>query len=329
MILADKIIENRKKNGWSQEELAVKLDVSRQSVSKWEGAQAIPDMKKIIQMAELFGVTTDYLLRDDIEEEVVPVTSSVDYDQEDTAVRVSMEEASRFLQYNEKAASPISIGVLLCITSAVPLLLLLALSQANYLSISEYTATMIGMVMILIMVASAVTIFILVNAKGKSFKYLEEKDIDTDYGVSGMAKEGRSKYEGIYTRSMVIGVVLCIVSATPLFILMINNYTTTNSLTLYGVAALLMMVGVGVKILVKTAMINNGYNKLLEEGEYTRLNKRSSRWDSIYWSIATAIYLAWSFISGRWDFTWIVWPIAGVTFAAYKEIIKTIIRTKY
>ena len=329
MILADKIIENRKKNGWSQEELAVKLDVSRQSVSKWEGAQAIPDMKKIIQMAELFGVTTDYLLRDDIEEEVVPVTNSVDYDQEDTAVRVSMEEASRFLQYNEKAASPISIGVLLCITSAVPLLLLLALSQANYLSISEYTATMIGMVMILIMVASAVTIFILVNAKGKSFKYLEEKDIDTDYGVSGMAKEGRSKYEGIYTRSMVIGVVLCIVSATPLFILMINNYTTTNSLVLYGVAALLMMVGVGVKILVKTAMINNGYNKLLEEGEYTRLNKRSSRWDSIYWSIAAAIYLAWSFISGRWDFTWIVWPIAGVTFAAYKEIIKTIIRTKY
>ena len=329
MILANKIIENRKKNGWSQEELAVKLDVSRQSVSKWEGAQAIPDMKKIIQMAELFGVTTDYLLRDDIEEEVIPVTSSVDYDQEDTAVRVSMEEANRFLQYNEKAASPISIGVLLCITSAVPLLLLLALSHANYLSISEYTATMIGMVMILIMVASAVTIFILVNAKGKSFKYLEEKDIDTDYGVSGMAKEGRSKYEGIYTRSMVIGVVLCIVSATPLFILTINNYTTTNSLTLSGVAALLIMVGVGVKILVKTAMINNGYNKLLEEGEYTRLNKRSSRWDSIYWSIAAAIYLAWSFISGRWDFTWIVWPIAGVTFAAYKEIIKTIIRTKY
>ena len=66
MILADKIIENRKKNGWSQEELADKLGVSRQSVSKWEGAQAVPDMKKILQMSELFGVSTDYLLRDDI-----------------------------------------------------------------------------------------------------------------------------------------------------------------------------------------------------------------------------------------------------------------------
>ena len=70
------------------------------------------------------------------------------------------------------------------------------------------------------------------------------------------------------------------------------------------------------------------YNKLLEDGDYTRLNKRASRWDSIYWSIATAIYLCWSFISGRWQSTWIVWPIAGVTFAAYKEIIRTVIRTK-
>ena len=67
MILADKIVENRKKYGWSQEELADKLGVSRQSVSKWESAQAVPDMKKIVQMSKVFGVSTDYLLRDDIE----------------------------------------------------------------------------------------------------------------------------------------------------------------------------------------------------------------------------------------------------------------------
>ena len=329
MILADKIIENRKKNGWSQEELAYKLDVSRQSVSKWESAQAIPDMKKILQMAELFGVTTDYLLKDDIEEEVIPVTNSTNYEQEEKIVRVSMEEANNFLEYNEKAASPISLGVMLCIISAVPLLLLLAFAQGYKSTISEHSVTMIGIIVLLIMIACAVTIFIFVSAKGNSFKYLEEKDIDTDYGVSGMAKEARTKYEGTFTRSIVIGVVLCIISAIPLFVLMINNYTTTNSLALYGISALLMMVGIGVKILVKASMINNGYNKLLEEGDYTRLNKRASRWDGIYWSIATAIYLAWSFISGRWQSTWIVWPIAGVVFAAYKEIIKTIIRSKY
>ena len=64
MILADKIITLRKKNGWSQEELAEKLKVSRQAVSKWEGAQTVPDLERVLQMSQLFGVTTDYLLKE-------------------------------------------------------------------------------------------------------------------------------------------------------------------------------------------------------------------------------------------------------------------------
>ena len=69
VILADKIIELRKKNGWPQEQLAQKLNVTRQSISKWEGAQSVPDLQKIILLSEIFGVTTDYLIKDEIEEE--------------------------------------------------------------------------------------------------------------------------------------------------------------------------------------------------------------------------------------------------------------------
>lgn len=69
MILADKIINLRKKNGWSQEELAEKLGVTRQSISKYEGAQSIPDLDKILKLSEIFGVTTDYLIKDELEEE--------------------------------------------------------------------------------------------------------------------------------------------------------------------------------------------------------------------------------------------------------------------
>ena len=68
MILAEKIMELRKKNGWSQEELAEKIHVSRQSVSKWESSASIPDLSKILLLSQVFGVSTDYLLRDDIEE---------------------------------------------------------------------------------------------------------------------------------------------------------------------------------------------------------------------------------------------------------------------
>lgn len=63
MILSEKIIMLRKKYGWSQEELAERMDISRQSVSKWESRASIPDLERIVSMSQLFGVTTDYLLK--------------------------------------------------------------------------------------------------------------------------------------------------------------------------------------------------------------------------------------------------------------------------
>ena len=137
MILADKIIENRKKNGWSQEDLAEKLGVSRQSVSKWESAQAIPDMKKILQLSEVFGVSTDYLIKDEIEEKPAMELAPVDNGLEETVRSVSMEEAVSFLKYNETAARRISTGVMLCILSPVLLILLGGLAEAGFIPVEE------------------------------------------------------------------------------------------------------------------------------------------------------------------------------------------------
>ena len=64
MAFSDKLIALRKKAGWSQEELAERLNVSRQSVSKWESAQSMPDIDKILQLSSLFSVTTDCPLKD-------------------------------------------------------------------------------------------------------------------------------------------------------------------------------------------------------------------------------------------------------------------------
>ena len=67
MKLSDKIIQLRKAKGWSQEELAERLKVSRQAISRWEGATAQPDVANVLQLSKLFGVTTDYLLNDEYE----------------------------------------------------------------------------------------------------------------------------------------------------------------------------------------------------------------------------------------------------------------------
>ncbi|USK49916.1 helix-turn-helix transcriptional regulator [Bacillus sp. CMF12] len=65
MIFAEKLKKERKEKGWSQEELAEKLFVSRQSVSKWENGQNYPSIEIIIKLSDLFGVTIDELLRSD------------------------------------------------------------------------------------------------------------------------------------------------------------------------------------------------------------------------------------------------------------------------
>ena len=64
MKLEEKIAFLRKKNGWSQEELAFRLDVSRQAVSKWEMGASLPDLDNVLKMSELFSCSTDYLLKD-------------------------------------------------------------------------------------------------------------------------------------------------------------------------------------------------------------------------------------------------------------------------
>lgn len=63
MNIADRIQYLRKQKGLSQEELADKVGVSRQAVSKWESEQSTPDLEKIIIMSDLFEVTTDYILK--------------------------------------------------------------------------------------------------------------------------------------------------------------------------------------------------------------------------------------------------------------------------
>ena len=64
MKINDKICDLRKKAGWSQEQLAEKIEVSRQAVSKWESGQSLPDIEKVVMLADIFHVSTDYLLRD-------------------------------------------------------------------------------------------------------------------------------------------------------------------------------------------------------------------------------------------------------------------------
>ena len=136
MILAEKIMEERKKNGWSQEELAEKLSVSRQAVSKWESAQSIPDLQRVIQLSEIFGVSTDYLLKDECETPQ-PIEGVEPSDKDFPLKKVSVEDANDFMEVRKKNAPKIAAAVAACIVSPSVLIFLAGLSEAQIGNISE------------------------------------------------------------------------------------------------------------------------------------------------------------------------------------------------
>lgn len=330
MILADKIIEERKRNGWSQEELAEKLEVSRQSVSKWEGAQSIPDINRIIQMAEIFGLSTDYLLKDDAVRNDKNDAPTELVDSVKKIRKVSMEDAADFLRIQEKNAPKVAFGVSICIASSILLIVLAGLADSGLFGISENLAGGLGVIVLLIMVAIGVYILIKSDAETKKYDFLNKVEIDTAYGVEGLAREKRTEYESKYTRNIILGVILCILSCVPL---LISAFVTEKGyIIIFMVGLLLLIISIAVNLLIKTCTIKESYDKLLQEGDFTVRKKKTStvlsRVSTIYWLTAVAIYFAWSLPKENWKVTWVVWPVGALFYIVIIEIVKIIIKAE-
>lgn len=318
MILADKIIEQRKKLGISQEELANKLGVSRQAVSKWEGAQSTPDLGRILQLSQLFGVSTDYLLKDDLgQAEYIDVP-----DQAEAVLRVSMAQANEFLSLKESVADKVAYAVFVCIISPVCLLLLSAASEYGIGRISENAAGAIGVIVLLAIVAVAVAVFIACGMKTHPYEFIEKETFETEYGVAGMVHERQSLYKDVYTRKLIMGICACILSVVPL---LIAAFTSENEFVLISMVCLLLfIVGIGVILIISSSLRWESMEQLLQEGSYSSKEKKDpgvkDAVSTAYWLIVVAAFLAYSFISADWSRSWIIWPVAGVLYGAVAAV---------
>lgn len=327
MILGDKIMNLRKKNSWSQEELAEKLGVSRQSISKYESAQSVPDMEKILKLSRIFGVTTDYLLKDEIEDlEFV----DEDFEEDKKLIKVSMEEANEYLDLKEISGRNIALGVSLCIISPIFLLLSSQAYESNLISAPENVVDGISLTVLILFIIVALGIFIRESMKLKKYEFIENEDIDTAYGVDGMARERGEGFHDTYVRNNTLGVLILVASVIPIFIGMIVSMEDMTMII--SVVIMLLLIAIGVNLLVKTNLYMNSISAILEEGDFKRRNKKLKRriepFCGIYWIAATAIYVAYSFLTNNWDRSWIIWPVAGVSFPIYYIILKSIFESK-
>ena len=317
MILADKIIRLRKKNGWSQEEFAEKMDVSRQAVSKWESAQVIPSLEKILQMASLFGVTTDYLLKDELEDEEFTNDLTDNY-----VKRMTIEEANTYLALRKRASWLIAIATFLCILAPIPLILLGAASEVSAYNISQTTVGAIGLSALFAFIICAVPLFIFCGFKNEPYEFLEKSvSFELEYGVKGMVIERKRKFRDTYVLCNILATCTCIFSPVPLIL---SAFTENDFFTAIMLGVTMIIAGIGASIFIIVGVQNASMQKLLQEGDYSKEEKNKSEakdsFASVYWAILTAIYFIWSFMTFDWHITWVVFAVGGILFPAFTNI---------
>ena len=352
MKLAEKIMTLRKQRGWSQEELAQQLSVSRQSVSKWESGASVPDLDKILKMSEIFDVSTDALLKEEMDlkerntafEDLQNERMKMDpFDMvnsvndknsihqqfgEDTrgeeipTHHVSMQEAKDYLEWAKHKAPWIALGTFLCVLSPVWLLMLGGMAEYKVIPITEDMAGGMGIAILLCMVAVAVAIFIIKGAHQERFNSFETQHIAADEEVRMMVLEEKQEFAPLSRKCTVTGVILCIVSVVPMMLM--AAFSMPGIYYIYSLAVLLIFVAIATFFFVWSGTITGSYRILLEEDDYSLKNKQSSgrrkQISRIYWCSVTAIYLAVSFLTNRWDVTWIIWACAGVLCGAVSAI---------
>ena len=301
MILAEKIALLRRQNGWSQEELADQLNVSRQAVSKWEGGMSIPDLDKILKLSALFEVSTDYLLKDELEQPDATAPLPKEERVTEPCRTVSFDEANAYL--------------------STALLVLGAWSDGTP---NEERMAGLGVIFLLLFVALGLLLILPAAIRLEAFEYLEKEQIALAYGVEGIVERQKQEYAPTYRRSMTQGVVLCVLAVVP--ILGTAMLGAPDFWVVAAVGLLLAIVAGAVQLFIRAGMTQGSFDKLLQTGEYTVREKWTNRrvgwFAGAYWCLVTAVYLAVSFWNNNWEKSWIIWAVAGLVFAALYSAVR-------
>lgn len=296
MNFSENLLYLRRRASMSQEELAEKLSVSRQTISKWESGGAFPEMEKLLALCELFGVSMDTLLRGSAEETVAE--DSRDYDRHMTAY-----------------ARGIAGGVTLILLGVTALLFL----QAFFPGRGDGA----GVVLLLAAIIAAVTLFIVCSMQHEQY-VKENPSIPWRYPEEEL-RRFRRRYPAMIAAPValiLLGVLLTVAAFT---VLQLPEREPYESLT--G-AVLLLCVTIGAGALVYAGMLESKYDieryNLLHDPadsspEAERV-RRSERWGDIIMLAATAVFLALGFGWNLWHPGWAVFPVGGILVAIVESV---------
>lgn len=352
MILADKIIQLRKKAGWSQEELAGELGVSRQAISKWEGAQSIPDISRILEMSEVLGVSTDFLLKDELDMSDIaaePGGGAATDNSGTGATRdssgsgaqlrhVSMEEAVNFLDLKLLTSRLAGLGTFAIVLGAALMMLFAGLlPEIPDPPLTKTVGVAIGMGCFFVLMGLGISLLVYMGYLEKPFEDLKKLPFETAYGVDGMVKARREDMRPRYLAKMIGGTVLMVLAVLAMVTgMMIHDDLTQGSgNSLVGALFLplgMAIVGVGVSLLISGGVLTEAVTILLQEGQYRADLKRAYQIivpvSLSYWLVVAAICLGYSFVTQKWGNTWAILPAAALLYAALVTVLLMVLTRK-
>lgn len=283
----------RKRANLSQEELADKLDISRQSVSKWESGEAYPEMKMLLALCELFHVSLDDLVHGNVEIK------------EATPLRQKYEALTR------RRAMLIPVGVGLILFGVTIMLALRGIFNLDDTNFDPLT-----IVPLLILIAAAVVLFVIVGNENDDFKRRYRSLPNLYTADEAEAASSRQHYV------VATGIGIIILGAAALMALLALGQ---NELT--SVAVLLSFVSVGVPLIIRGGIIKDSYdikkynheNSMKVKSEEEKIGAISG----IIMMLATIIYLITGFALDLWDTTWWVFPVGGILCGISAVLVKS------
>lgn len=289
MSFAENLLFLRKQKDITQEQLAEQLEVSRQSVSKWESGQSYPEMEKLLQICNMFHCNMDTLMQGDVR-------------------KTFSEDIYGYDRQKNQFSKWISAGVGL-ILLGISVMMFLASAGMN----EEYAAVVFFSFLI-----AAVMIIVVMGLQMERFS--KKHPVIEDFYTEEEKDQAYRKFTvriAVGVGLILVGLLVQLTGGVALEEAVLSREAAVQRETVLD-AVFMLMISAAVPILIYAGMQKEKYDieKYNKEGnpspERIKRNMLKRKVCGCIMLLATCVYLFWSFMTNNWGLTWVVYPIAGI-----------------
>ena len=293
----------RKRDNITQEQLAEVLEVSRQSVSKWESDTSYPEMDKLLQLANLFHCSLDDLIQKDVSTQYV-------------------EDKCNYDEFMNQFSKRITLGVGLILSGlTLTLFLMTFISEIQGFNMEELSG-----VIFLLFVVVAVAIFIV---SGSQRNYFEKKNPYIENFYSEAEKDAFHKKYTIFITTGVVLIIFGMILATAFDVVISADHMINNIIDfdIFGGAVFMLLATIAVILFVYAGTQKSKYNidhyNLMHDhnSQIYKNSKKNSLVSGCVMMVATIIFLTCGFIWDLWKIAWVVYPIFGIACGIVSTVI--------